>query len=57
MPTGPRKPSILHSPKRRLKLEWFRLKKKWENLSMCVQFCRPIAASMIRELTAKDLGR
>lgn len=40
MPTGPRKPSLLRSPKLRMRLEWYRLKKKYESLGMWVSLQR-----------------
>lgn len=34
MPTGRRKPSMLTEPRRRLRLEWYRIKKRFEELRM-----------------------
>ncbi|CAD6592719.1 MAG: hypothetical protein ASARMPREDX12_006413 [Alectoria sarmentosa] len=38
MPSGPRKPSLFRTPKLRMRLEWYRLKKKLRALQGCITY-------------------
>lgn len=38
MPSGPRKPSLFRTPKLRMRLEWYRLKKKWRAFMGCIVY-------------------